>query len=116
VYAVYAWLLHILTPVGRTKEVRAYGAISSVVSAVRCRWRMFLLRPLKLQGDSRVSVLRKDVLLPCSVQAHKKVCPPAVRTCCSFAQHKLQITSHCTSDNANYKPLYQWQCNYWNCV
>jgi len=48
VYAVYVWLPHILTPVGRTKEVRAYCAISSVISAVRCRWRMFLSRPLTL--------------------------------------------------------------------
>ena len=50
VYAVWVWLPHILTPVGRTKEVRAYCAISSVISAVRCRWRMFLFRPLNLQG------------------------------------------------------------------
>jgi hypothetical protein len=50
VYAVYVWLPYILTHVGRTKEVRAHCAISSVVSVVRCRWRMFLLRPLNLQG------------------------------------------------------------------
>jgi hypothetical protein len=35
-----------LTPIGVTMEVRA---ISSVISAVRCRGRMFLSRPLKLQ-------------------------------------------------------------------
>jgi hypothetical protein len=34
-----------LTPIGVTMEVRA---ISSVISAVRCRGRMFLSRPLKV--------------------------------------------------------------------
>ena len=43
---LYVWLPHLLTPVGQTKEV---PAVSSVVSAVRCRWCMFLSCPLKLQ-------------------------------------------------------------------
>ena len=43
---VYMWLPHLLTPVGLTMELRA---ISSVASAVRCRWRTFLSHPLKLQ-------------------------------------------------------------------
>jgi hypothetical protein len=34
VWNVYVFLLHLLTPVGATKEVRA---ISSVITAVRCR-------------------------------------------------------------------------------
>jgi len=36
------WLPHLLTAVGLTQEVRA---ISSVISAVRCRWCMFLSCP-----------------------------------------------------------------------
>jgi len=43
---VYVWLPHLLTSVGLIQEVRA---ISSVISAVRCRWYMFLSCPLKLQ-------------------------------------------------------------------
>ena len=50
VHIVYVWLPHILTPAGRTTEVRDYCAISSAISAVRFRWRMFLSRPLNLQG------------------------------------------------------------------
>jgi hypothetical protein len=40
------WLPHVLPPVGPTKEVRA---ISSGISAVRCRWCMLLSCSLKLQ-------------------------------------------------------------------
>jgi hypothetical protein len=47
---VYVCLPHLLTPVGLTQEVRA---ISSVISAVRCRWCMILSCPLKLQRVGR---------------------------------------------------------------
>ena len=47
---MYVCLPQILTPVGLTKEVRA---ISSVISAVRCRWCMIFSWPLKLQRGGR---------------------------------------------------------------
>jgi hypothetical protein len=58
---VYVWRTPLLTPVGPTKEIRT---IISVISAVRCRWRMFLSCPLMLQMGGQVGVrLRRCYLV-----------------------------------------------------
>jgi len=61
--ALCVWLPHLLIPVGLTMEVRA---ISSAISAVRCRWCMFLSCPLKLQrGAAKRLVISTDHFCVC---------------------------------------------------
>ena len=57
----YVWLPHFLTSVGLSREVRS---VSSVVSAVRCRWCMILSWPLKSNDVSGLpALIRAKVII-----------------------------------------------------
>jgi hypothetical protein len=65
--ALCVWLPHVLTPVGTPKEVRA---IRSVISAMRCRWSVFLSCPLKLEGGGSNHRFSSDRTVICVQKSH----------------------------------------------